>query len=112
VLSKRKRLPVGQFSGGREPAFKGKWISIKVAGNSLGIVRIGVLVGKRVGAKASTRNALKRVVYMVAGDHIGDKLTGKDLLVILEAPIMEFDSDIKEALRLELIEGLEKVKHQ
>jgi len=106
VLSKKHRLPIKEFPKGGATALRGKLLSFKRAGNSLDRARVGVLVGKRINPKASVRNALRRFVYRFYREHLNSLPTEEDLLVIVETPIIEFDSSVEGILRGDLTKSL------
>ena len=76
---------------------------VKIAPNTVGVWRVGVLAGRKNVKYASVRNALKRTVLdhltCLTGQPAG---SGYDLLIIAAAPIIKLDSRAKNALLRDL----------
>ncbi|MDZ4231254.1 MAG: ribonuclease P protein component [Patescibacteria group bacterium] len=106
MLAKRFKLPIGEFPKRSQLVFRGQLLTIKKAPNQLEHPRVGVLVSKRINPKASTRNSLKRTIYDTLKEKLPVLPTALDLLVVVEAPIIEIDLKTKQMLSQDLDRGL------
>lgn len=106
MLAKQHRLPVDEFSPRARRFSKGKIILAKTAPNKLGLLRVGVLASRKYVKKASARNALKRTTLDFFSPLKTGSKSGVDLLIIIAAPIIKFDSQTKD----DLLQDLESVK--
>ncbi len=98
MLPKKFKLPIEDFPKKGELVYRGELLSLKKTENDLGRARIGVVVGKRINPKATTRNSLKRLIYNFARESLPKLPTGTDLLVVIEAPMIEVSSEAKKTL--------------
>ena len=106
MLAKKLKLSAEEFPQRGTLCFKGERLSLKKASNKRGYSRLGVVVSKKVSAKATVRNWVKRVVYDFMRIHWVDIPKGVDLLVAVSGHIIETSPDTKKALCDELEKGL------
>ncbi len=90
MLPKKLRTPVQFFPKQAKSIFSDSYIIIKSHPNNSIRNRLGVLVGRHVSKSAVCRNKLKRKVLNFFGKQINlaENTKGKDLLIILKAPII------------------------
>lgn len=106
MLPKKLKLSAEEFPQRGTLCFKGEKLSLKKAPNKSDYSRLGVVVSKKISAKATVRNWIKRVVYDFVGAHWEDVPEGVDLLVAVRGHIIETSPDTKKALCDELEKGL------
>jgi|SRR3989344_3724044 len=102
MLPKKLRVPVQSFPRNAKPVFSDGYVAIKSHVNNLTHDRLGVIAGRQVSGSAVQRNKLKRKVFNFLGKQISlnHERSGKDLLIILKAPIIKLTSEeIKDNFR-------------
>jgi len=103
VLSKQHRLPVGKLSSRARTLLKGRVVLVKTTPNTLGALRVGVLVSRKKIKSAVVRNAFKRVVLDDFASLVNKpKDAGVDLLIIPATPIIKLDSQVVSGLLQDL----------
>lgn len=80
MLAKKSRLPIGEFRGEKSVFTRSANFTVRQADSPTGRFRLGVIVSKRVAARATERNRIRRIVFSVFEKNI-DKLSAKDVLV-------------------------------
>ncbi len=103
MLSKQHRLPVGEFPSKAYTLLKGRVVLAKTTPNTLGVLRVGVLVSRKRIKSAAVRNAFKRTVLNDFSSLANKpKDVGVDLLIILATPIIKLDSQVVSGLLQDL----------
>ena len=104
MLSKKNKLPIQHFVGVRPwQTIRSPYFTIKLFSATLPYSRFGVVISKKVFAKATQRNQLKRLVF----DHIRgiiNKLPVADYLFIFSPAIAKLEKEeIIKQLKINLI---------
>lgn len=100
MLPKKLRTPIRLFPKNTKSIFSDSNLVIKTHPNNLTYNRLGVLISKQTLKNAAHRNKLKRKIINLFKNNLlaPNNKTGKDLLIILKAPIIKFtDARLKDA---------------
>lgn len=98
MLAKKYRLPIQEFVKKSGKSYKSRYFLLKIFRSSGAHSRFGVVISKKVSAKATVRNKIKRSIFDFFGQHIA-KLPIEDYLVIVLSGAAEIN---KEELSQEL----------
>ena len=82
MLKKKYRLPAQNFRAHYEEQKRGEFLTIRVKKNSLPFSRFGVIISKKIAAKATKRNELKRGVYNFIQKKKINNLPGRDVIIV------------------------------
>ncbi len=102
MLPKKLRVPAQSFPRNAKFVFSDSYVAIKSHINNLTHDRLGVIIGRQVSSSAAQRNKLKRKVFNFLGKqiHLNRVKEGKDLLIILKAPIIKLtNKEMKDSFR-------------
>ncbi|OGY57496.1 MAG: hypothetical protein A3C03_01670 [Candidatus Colwellbacteria bacterium RIFCSPHIGHO2_02_FULL_45_17] len=111
MLGKKYRVSVQDFPRKAKTAYSGKLFVVKKSPNTRRHCRVGVIVGKNSGKKATRRNKTKRII-MDAFRESGNVLNtpGNDYLVIMSSSDKLDDADYNAGLKEEIITALDKLR--
>lgn len=88
----------------KSKATTNKWIALHASKNEAGLDRIGIIVSKRVAAKAVTRNRIKRVIREVFRLSASESFNSIDIIVRVKRPIISNETpEFRQALSRLLI---------
>lgn len=100
MIAKKYKLPIQQVLKKKADSISGgNFFSVKIFNNSLPISRFGIVISKKVSAKATERNKIKREAFNLIQKRKSYLKGGKDFLIIVK-PIVKNLS--KELLKNEL----------
>jgi ribonuclease P protein component len=104
MLPKKLRVAVQLFPKQAKAVLTDDYVLIKEHPNGLNYHRLGVVIGRHILLRATDRNKLKRLIFdflrpwLVSSSQNASQ--GKDLLIVLKAPIIKLDSqELKNKLR-------------
>lgn len=103
MLAKENRIRLDKefdraFKTGQ--SFYGKDLGLKVAPNSEGNIRFGILVGLKVSKKAVVRNKIRRQIRSIISQELPLLRDDKDVIIIIFSLILEKNfEEIKKALK-------------
>ena len=101
MLAKKFRLPLGKEDFRSATARRSNYFSLKLKGNNLEHSRFGIILGRKLLKKATSRNKLRKIIFnfiRLRGVHFGP---GSDFLIIPTAAACR-------ATKSEIEEDLEK----
>jgi len=113
MLAKKYKLPIQEMVGKKAKSVKTKYLSVKIFPNTLPYCRFGVLVSKKIAARAADRNRIKRQVFNAIRKRFfsGKEITGlhknNDFLVI---PFPEFSKLAKKEAEEDINQLLNQLK--
>lgn len=90
MLAKKYRLPIQDFVKKSGRSYKSRYFLLKVFRSGGVHSRFGVVISKKVSAKATVRNKIKRSIFDFFGRHV-IKLPIEDYLVIVLSGTAEID---------------------
>ena len=104
MLAKKYRLPIQEFIKKSGKSYKSRYFLLKIFRSGGKHGRFGVVISKKVSAKATTRNKIKRSIFDFFSRHIA-KLPIEDYLVIVlsgaaEIDKKEFSQELNKLLRI------------
>lgn len=92
MLAKKYRLPIQEFVKKSGKSYKSRYFLLKIFRSSSAHSRFGVVISKKISAKATVRNKIKRSIFDFFGQHIA-KLPIEDYLVIVLSGAAEIDKN-------------------
>ncbi len=85
MIAKKYKLPIQRVLRKKADAMSGSnFFSVKVFNNSLPISRFGIVISKKVSAKATERNKIKRKIFNFIQKRKIYLKGGKDFLIIVK----------------------------
>ncbi len=85
MIAKKYKLPIQQVLRKKADVVSGSnFFSVKVFNNSLPISRFGIVISKKVSAKATERNKIKRKIFNFIQKRKIYLKGGKDFLIIVK----------------------------
>lgn len=90
MLAKKFRLPIQTVIGKKGKILKDSYFLLNVMPNCLLYSRYGIVVSKKVSAKATERNRIKRIIFSALNPK---KIPPRDFLIIVSPKIKELKKE-------------------
>jgi len=104
MLAKKYRLPIQAMLGKKGQTLKTSFFSLKIFPGDFSYSRFGVVISKKVAPKATTRNRLRRIIFLAIDPYFREEkkplASKRDFLVIVHPTIKDLNiGEIKMHLR-------------
>jgi ribonuclease P protein component len=100
MLAKKFRLPIQTVFAKKGRHLKSDHFLVKIFPNQLSYPRVGVVVSKKVDARASARNRIRRQILDEARRNIALLPEGKDILIVVSSSFAKLEkTDSQKHLR-------------
>jgi len=95
MLAKKFRLPIQNWLKERKRIIirKSDFFIIKRSDNNLAFSRFGVVISKKVSKSAVKRNKIKRIIFNFIRLEKLNKISGKDILIIISPKTAELKKE-------------------
>lgn len=109
MLKKKYRLPIQSVLGKSGKVLKTPFFLVKIFPNQFGYPRAGAVISKKISAKSTARNKLRRVIFSEAGIFFKkrEQTAGKDFLIIPNPKIKNLD---QKEIAVHLREVFDKIR--
>ncbi|MBI4992409.1 MAG: ribonuclease P protein component [Candidatus Harrisonbacteria bacterium] len=111
MLKKKYRLPIQAMLGKKGQTLKTSFLSLKIFPSNLSYSRFGAVISKKVAAKATARNKLRRIIFSAIEPYFGEEkkffIDKRDFLVIIYPAVKDLS---REEIKMHLREIFDKLK--
>lgn len=90
MLAKKYRLPIQSVLGKGGKVIKTPFFLLKIFSSRFPYSRFGIIISKKVAAKSTDRNRLRRIIFSALGPK---ENSGKDFLIIVSPKIKELKKE-------------------